>query len=74
MSTLRDAFWTFALGIIAAFLFFLALGAITPAGATVATVVVAVLAIAWVLHAFLPHGVVAERDARLVSARERRGF
>ena len=71
----RAVFWVAALGLIAAYLFFWILGAFHVADAVWLTVLVVLLAVAWVVHAVLDarHGDVG-RDPRLVHARERRGF
>lgn len=74
MTTLRELFWVAALGVIGCFVFFFALGAITPADAMGVTVVVAVLCVLWVVHAALAHRHAGEHDSRLTHARERRGF
>ena len=71
----RNAFWVAALGLIAAYLFFLALGAFAIDDALWLTGLVALLAVAYAVHAWLDSRRVADlRDPRLVSARERRGF
>ena len=71
----RNAFWVAALGLIAAYLFFLALGAFAIDDALWLTLLVALLAVAWGLHLWLESRRKADlRDPRLVSARERRGF
>lgn len=75
MSTLRDAFWVLALGVIATFAFFFALGAIDPTEVATVTAVVALLVLAWLGHAWaVRHHDPHDRDPRLFSARERRGF
>ena len=73
MANLRNFFWALALGVIAAYLFFLALGAFAVDDVLPVTIVVGVLAVLWLGHAYLQsrHH---ERDPRLVHARERRGF
>ena len=71
----RNAFWVAALGLIAAYLFFLVLGAFSVGDALWLTGLVAVLAVAWAAHAWLDSRRVHDlRDPRMVSARERRGF
>ncbi|HWH92785.1 MAG TPA: hypothetical protein VNT03_02895 [Baekduia sp.] len=70
-----DVFWALALGVIAAYAFFAALGAFSPGDALGVTIAVAVLvglfvARAWLIRRANRH----ERDPRLVHARERRGF
>lgn len=76
MSTLRDAFWVLALGVIACYAFFLALGAFGPGDVLPATILVGVLLALWIGHAWLGSraGAEARRDARLMRMRERRGF
>ncbi len=73
MANLRNFFWALALGVIAAYLFFFALGAFAFDDVLPVSIVVAVLALLWIVHAYLQsrHD---ERDPRLVHARERRGF
>lgn len=73
---IRDGFWVVALGVIACYAFFLALGAFSPGDVLPATVAVAVLLALWLLHAWAQGhaGEVAERDPRVFRARERRGF
>ena len=71
----RIAFWVFALGIISTYLFFLALGAFSIDDAIWLSVLVIILALAWIVHSVLEsRRVVDGRDPRLVHARERRGF
>jgi len=70
----REAFWVLALGAIAAYAFFLALGAFSPGDALPASILVAVLVVLWLVHAWLARGARFERDPRLRHARERRGF
>jgi hypothetical protein len=71
----RNAFWVLALGIIAAYLFFFALGAFGFAEVLPLSLVVAALAVAWAIHAWLQGRTGSDtRDPRLVRARERRGF
>lgn len=75
MTSLREGFWILAIGVIACFAFFFALGAFDPTEVVGASAVVAALALAWIGHAWAarrhdPH----DRDPRLFSARERRGF
>lgn len=71
----RNAFWVAALGIIAAYLFFFALGAFSFTDSLVLSGLVIVLAVMWIIHSVLDSRRIAEtRDPRLVHARERRGF
>jgi hypothetical protein len=74
MSTLRAAFWVMALAVLVAYAFFVALGAWDPAEVLPLTIVMGVLALLWVLHAWMSRRMPDDRDPRLVSARERRGF
>jgi hypothetical protein len=69
----RELFWVLALGVIAAYAFFFALGAFSPGDVLPVTAVIAVLVVLWLVHAELA-GHVARQDARLRHARERRGF
>jgi high-affinity Fe2+/Pb2+ permease len=71
----RNAFWVTALGIIAAYLFFFALGAFSFTDSLVLSSLVVLLAVMWVVHGVLDARRERElRDPRLVHARERRGF
>ena len=72
-STLNDLFWVVALGVLLVFAFFLVLGALDPAEVAGLTGAVIVLAVLWVVHAYLQSRH-RERDPRIVQARERRGF
>jgi membrane protein implicated in regulation of membrane protease activity len=73
--TAADAFWVIALGIIAAYAFFVALGAFSPSDVLGVTIAVLVLAGLWALRAWSQsHAARHDRDPRLVHARERRGF
>ena len=74
LETMRETFWILALAVIVLFAFFVALGALSPAEAVWATVVVALLAVAWVVHAIV-EGRHRDRSDRVIrAARERRGF
>jgi membrane protein implicated in regulation of membrane protease activity len=73
--TAVDAFWALAIGVIAAYVFFAALGAFSPTDVLGVTIAVGVLlalclARAWLIRRHEN----AEKDPRLVHARERRGF
>jgi Flp pilus assembly protein TadB len=73
--TAIDAFWVLAIGVIAAYAFFAALGAFSPGDVLGVTIAVGVLLALWILRAFLARrAAIAARDPRLVHARERRGF
>jgi hypothetical protein len=73
--TAADAFWVIALGLIAAYAFFVALGAFAPGDVTGLTIAIAVLTGLWALRAWSQaHKQRSERDPRLAHARERRGF
>jgi uncharacterized membrane protein (DUF485 family) len=72
--TAVDAFWVLAMGFIAAYAFFAALGAFSPGDVVGVTVAVGILTGLWVLRAVLARRAGEERDPRLVHARERRGF
>ena len=74
MTTLRQVFWLAALGVIVCFAFFLALDAISLGDTIGLTVLVGVLCLLWVVHSVLVRRHKGERDRRLTSARERRGF
>jgi membrane protein implicated in regulation of membrane protease activity len=71
----REAFWIIALGLIAAYAFFVALGAYSPGDVLGVTVAIGVLAALWLVHAWSrSHRSRGGRDPRVTSARERRGF
>lgn len=73
--TAIDAFWVLAIGVIAAYAFFAALGAFSPGEVLGVTIAVAILFALWILRAVLTRrAAIAARDPRLVHARERRGF
>lgn len=75
MSDLRNVFWVFALGVIAAYLFFFALGAFAFDDVLPVSIVVVVLIALWAIHGVLQARHPADsRDPRLVRGRERRGF
>ena len=70
-----DTFWALAIGVIAAYAFFAALGAFSPGDVLGVTIAVGILLALFVLRAWLARRADAhERDPRLVHARERRGF
>ena len=71
MQNVRTIAWAVVGGLVVLFLFFLALGAVDPAEARVATIVVLALAIAWLAHSWrrLLAGGTGDR-----ADRERRGF
>jgi hypothetical protein len=71
----RDFFWVMALGIIGCFVFFFALGAITPGDVWGVTFSVGALCLLWLARAWaVEHHRREERDPRLAHERERRGF
>jgi membrane protein implicated in regulation of membrane protease activity len=69
-----DAFWVLAIGVIAAYAFFAALGAFSPGDVLGVTIAVGVLVALWIVRAVLARRTAQRRDPRLVQARERRGF
>jgi uncharacterized membrane protein YgaE (UPF0421/DUF939 family) len=71
-----DTFWALAIGVIAAYVFFAALGAFSPGDVLGVTIAVAILAGLFALRAWLTSraGPTHDRDPRMVRARERRGF
>jgi protein-S-isoprenylcysteine O-methyltransferase Ste14 len=73
-ATLSETFWVLALAVIGLFAFLVALGALSPGDAAGLTVVVLLLACAWVAHAVWQSRHAEVRDPRVVRARERRGF
>jgi membrane protein YdbS with pleckstrin-like domain len=74
LATLSETFWLLCLAIVVMFAFFLVLGAISPGRAITVTLVVAALAVLWIVHAIWQsrHDDGPDPDAR--RARERRGF
>jgi fatty acid desaturase len=73
LSTFAAAAWALAAAVVVLFIFFAVIGGISPAQATVVTVIVAVLAVAWVIRLWRRRATVPEnRIAR--ADRERRGF
>jgi hypothetical protein len=72
--TAIDVFWVLAIGVIAAYAFFAALGAFSPGDVLGVTIAVGVLLLLWIARAALAGRRAADRDPRLVHARERRGF
>jgi protein-S-isoprenylcysteine O-methyltransferase Ste14 len=73
-ATLSETFWVLALALIGPFAFLVALGAFSPGDAVGVTIVVLLLAFAWIAHAVWQSRHTEGRDARVVRARERRGF
>ncbi|HEV2821018.1 MAG TPA: hypothetical protein VGW11_10970 [Solirubrobacteraceae bacterium] len=74
MAVLRNAFWVAALGVIACYVFFLALGAFSAFDVLWLTLTVAALVVLWLYHSVLERRHAGERDPSLARARERRGF
>lgn len=74
MSTLRNAFWVLALFVLAMYAFFVALGAWDPGEVLPVTIAMGVLAVLWIVRAWLANRARREQDPGLVRARERRGF
>ena len=73
--TAIDAFWVLAIGVIAAYAFFAALGAFSPGDVVGVTVAVGILLALWIVRGLLtPRGARGAKDPRLTHARERRGF
>lgn len=72
--TMREAFWVVALGVIACYAFFVALGAFSPGDVAGVSIAVGVLLGLWLAHAWAQRHREGERDARETFARERRGF
>jgi fatty acid desaturase len=71
----REAFWVIALGLIACYAFFVALGAWHPGDVVGVSIAVGVLVVLWIVHAWAQsHRRDEGRDPRLTAARERRGF
>jgi hypothetical protein len=74
LAVLSETFWLLILGVVAMFLFFVALGALKPAQVGGLTVAVLVLAGLWIGHAAWVSRQHTGRDPASVRARERRGF
>jgi hypothetical protein len=74
LSTLSETFWILVLALVVLFAFFLVLGAFTPGEVTGLTVVVALLALLWIGHAFWDSRHRDPHDRAIIRARERRGF
>jgi len=72
--TAVDAFWVLSIGFLAAYAFFAALGAFSPADVVGLSIGAAILVGLIVLRAVLARRAGQDRDPRLVRARERRGF
>jgi len=72
---MRNAFWVLSLGVIAAYLFFFALGAFAINEVAPLSIAVGVLIALWALHAWMGARHPPDtRDPRIVQSRERRGF
>ncbi len=75
MSSLRNLFWVLSLGVIAAYLFFFALGAFAFDEVLPISIAVAALVVLWLVHAWLQRRHAdGKLDPLLMRARERRGF
>ena len=74
LSTLSETFWILVLAVVVLFAFFVALGAFTPGEVVGLTVVVACLALLWVVHAWWDSRHRDPHDPAVIRARERRGF
>lgn len=76
LDTVRALFWLLAMGVIVAFAFFALVGTVDVREAWIATTVVAVLVVLWIIHGVLDHRHREElrHDPRLRVSRERRGF
>jgi hypothetical protein len=75
LGTLANTFWVLVLAVISLFAFFVALGALGPTEVTWLSVLIGVLAVLWVAHAWWDsrhRG--GSRDVATIRARERRGF
>ena len=75
LHTMNDTFWVLVLALIVLFAFFVALGAIGPTDVGWLSLLVGVLLVAYLAHAWwaarhAPEG----RDPETIRARERRGF
>jgi membrane protein implicated in regulation of membrane protease activity len=74
LAVLSETFWLLILGVVAMFLFFVALGAFKPTEVLGLTIAVVVLAALWLGHAAWVSRHPAGRDPASVRARERRGL
>ena len=74
LAVLSETFWMLVIAAVAMFAFFIVLGAFSPGQAVGVTVVLGVLAILWVGHAFWASRHSDGRDPGARRARERRGF
>jgi len=72
--SLRNAFWVVALGVIAMYFFFLALGAFAIDDVWPVTIAVGVLLALWVAHSLAQRRLAESHDPSAMRARERRGF
>jgi heme exporter protein D len=72
---MRNLFWVLSLGVIAAYLFFFALGAFAIDEVVPLSIAVGVLIVLWAVHAVLQRRTDdGSLDPLLMRARERRGF
>ncbi|MDQ3768231.1 MAG: hypothetical protein M3370_01955 [Actinomycetota bacterium] len=74
MALLRNAFWVAALGVIACYVFFLALGAFSATDVLWLSLTVAALVVLWLCHSLLEWRHAGQPDPSIARARERRGF
>jgi uncharacterized membrane protein YhaH (DUF805 family) len=74
LATLSETFWVLVLAVVVLFVFFVALGALSPGEVAGLTVVVIALAVLWVGHAVWQSRHSDPHDRSVVRARERRGF
>ena len=74
LATLSETFWILVLAVVVLFAFFVALGAFSPGEVIALTLVVAGLALLWVVHAVWDSRHSDPHDPAVVRARERRGF
>ena len=72
VSTVRAALWAICGAAVVLFIFFAAIGGIDPGEAEVATLVIGVLALLWLAHAW--RRLFGDRDGVSQTDRERRGF
>ena len=73
-AAMSESFWILLLSLVVLFVFFVALGAFSPGEAVGISIAVGVMAVLWVAHAIWVSRHTEGRDARAISARERRGF
>ena len=72
--TAREAFWLTIICGVAVYAFFMVIGSVSPSAASLVTLVMGVLLVAYIVHAWYASRHMDARDPRVIRARERRGF